>query len=69
MIFPLSSQKELLDTMEEQFWAVQRKNGLPVGDFPDISRFKYVCLFRLRILPVPTRKKEMQPSCYVLNSD
>lgn len=46
------SQKELLDTMEEQFWAVQRNSNLPVGDFPDIARFKCVSIFRT---PAATR--------------
>lgn len=36
------TQKELLDTMEEQFWLVQRKYNISPGDFPEISDFKYV---------------------------
>jgi hypothetical protein len=46
-------QKELLDNMEEQFWAVQRKYGLAIGDFPDINKFKYALLLSSRPEIVP----------------
>jgi hypothetical protein len=35
-------QRELLDGLPEQFFAVQKQHRLPVGDFPPIPRFKEV---------------------------
>ena len=35
-----STQKKLLDTMDEVFRAVQREHQLPFGDFPNMEEFK-----------------------------
>jgi hypothetical protein len=35
-----SKQQQLIDQLDEEFLKVQRQNRLPVGDFPDLERFR-----------------------------
>jgi hypothetical protein len=42
LCFQDKKQRELLETLAEQFFAVQKQYRLPVGDFPPLARFKEV---------------------------
>eukprot|EP00124_Ichthyophonus_hoferi_P000632 Ihof_evm3s25 gene=Ihof_evmTU3s25 len=39
VFFKQSKQQELLDTMDQQFYQVQRQYNLPIGDFPQLDKF------------------------------
>jgi hypothetical protein len=39
-------QRELLDTLPDQFFAVQKHYRLPFGDFPPLPRFKAIAEVR-----------------------
>ncbi len=62
-------QKKMLDNLLEEFKTVQKKFGLPIGDFPHLGKFRdTIKLFEIHKFP-PLDQKRLDVSVIIINQD
>ena len=63
-------QKKMMDEMADQFFAVQREYHLPVGDFPDVTKYVDTCIYPPAPThpPAPGHRHPSSPQALLINT-